>query len=932
MKQFLKKAKAITILILVLSLTGCDKDDNNYPEVMAGFTYTLNADTGTVTFINISEKSRSYLWDFGDGGTSNEINPVKTYANGTYTVTLKAVNASGASATFEDTIIISIPNPITFPVTFDDPNVAYNVAVFSGASFEILDNPDVSGTNDEASKVGAITNSGAEYEGINFDLGTQLDLAAAKTITMNFWADAPVDVLMKLEQGTGPDIEVTASHGGTGWEVISFDFNSSDKYVRVTLFVDGPGTTAGTFYMDDIIQIETPPAACTPETTQSLDAADFNLTFQTDPTASITDAGAVMISVANPDPDNAVNSSCQVGKIDRNGGDLFANNQIEFDSKLDLNANAGFKIKVWSPVAGTNVLVKLEEKTNSGINVEVGATTTSDGTWEELTFDFASSESGKYDKIILFFELNTNTTETYYIDDFRLYERAGGGAVCTPETAESLSAASLNITFKTDQTANIIEDGGDFEWVSNPDFDNAVNSSCYVGKITKLGNNPWDNNQINLDAKLDFNANAGLKIKVWSAVAGFKVRIKLEDQANAGINTELEVTSTKTGEWEELTFPFASSESDKYDKIVIFFDLNANNADAYYFDDLMLYGTGGGGGAVCTPETAESLSAASLDITFKTDQTANIIEDGGDFEWASNPDFDNSVNSSCYVGKITKLGNNPWDNNQINLDAKLDFNANAGLKIKVWSAVAGFKVRIKLEDQANAGTNTELEVTSTKTGEWEELTFPFASSESDKYDKIVIFFDLNANNADTYYFDDLMLYGTGGGGGGGASTIVNGDFETGDKTGWVFFDVTTTNGGSVSVTNAESNGGTYSAKITSGQFNNPGIKQERFGAGTILPNTQYQVKLDSKVESLVDGAVVNVFAFSESAVDGDPAILHSLGTVNVAPGDWNSNTFTFTTGGTVSGGVSLLIEVVCGGATTCNGVVYIDNVSFNIAP
>ena len=132
----------------------------------------------------------------------------------------------------------------------------------------------------------------------------------------------------------------------------------------------------------------------------------------------------------NPDFDNSVNTSCKVGQIDRSGAALFANNQIDFDAKFDFNTNAGFKLKVWSPNVGTNVLVKLEDKTNDAINVEVGAVTSVASGWEELTFDFASGESGKYDKIILFFELNTNTTETYYIDDFRLYS-SGGGSSCS---------------------------------------------------------------------------------------------------------------------------------------------------------------------------------------------------------------------------------------------------------------------------------------------------------------------------------------------------------------------------------------------------------------------------------------------------------------------------------------------------------------------
>ncbi|MDZ7605927.1 MAG: hypothetical protein U5K79_10165 [Cyclobacteriaceae bacterium] len=68
--------------------------------------------------------------------------------------------------------------------------------------------------------------------------------------------------------------------------------------------------------------------------------------------------------------------------------------------------------------------------------------------------------------------------------------------------------------------------------------------------------------------------NAGFKVKVFSPASGTRLLLKLEDKTNAGINTELEVTMTKTNEWEELTFPFASNQSNKFDKIILFFDLN----------------------------------------------------------------------------------------------------------------------------------------------------------------------------------------------------------------------------------------------------------------------------------------------------------------------------------------------------------------------
>ncbi|MBL7807984.1 MAG: S8 family serine peptidase [Saprospiraceae bacterium] len=57
----------------------------------ANFTFTQNL--LTVTFNNTSNNSTSYLWDFGDGMTSTDVNPVHTYsAPGTYTVTLSATN------------------------------------------------------------------------------------------------------------------------------------------------------------------------------------------------------------------------------------------------------------------------------------------------------------------------------------------------------------------------------------------------------------------------------------------------------------------------------------------------------------------------------------------------------------------------------------------------------------------------------------------------------------------------------------------------------------------------------------------------------------------------------------------------------------------------------------------------------------------------
>ena len=59
-------------------------------------------------FTNTSTGATSYLWDFGDGSTSNVANPTKGYgATGTYTVTLTASNGSGCQSVTSSSLVVS---------------------------------------------------------------------------------------------------------------------------------------------------------------------------------------------------------------------------------------------------------------------------------------------------------------------------------------------------------------------------------------------------------------------------------------------------------------------------------------------------------------------------------------------------------------------------------------------------------------------------------------------------------------------------------------------------------------------------------------------------------------------------------------------------------------------------------------------------------
>lgn len=73
----------IIALILIISLSGCK------PEAFF-YTYSSTYFPGhEITFYNNSENAKSYLWDFGDGTTSDEMQPTHIYnKEGFYTVTL----------------------------------------------------------------------------------------------------------------------------------------------------------------------------------------------------------------------------------------------------------------------------------------------------------------------------------------------------------------------------------------------------------------------------------------------------------------------------------------------------------------------------------------------------------------------------------------------------------------------------------------------------------------------------------------------------------------------------------------------------------------------------------------------------------------------------------------------------------------------------
>lgn len=94
--------------------------------------YPLVVQFNNNSYIPLEDTVNSWLWDFGDGSTSNEMNPVHTYQNpGLYTVSLTVTTTSMQSNTIVKNGFVLVSNPAT---TYNMNNAT--ITTCSGSFFD----------------------------------------------------------------------------------------------------------------------------------------------------------------------------------------------------------------------------------------------------------------------------------------------------------------------------------------------------------------------------------------------------------------------------------------------------------------------------------------------------------------------------------------------------------------------------------------------------------------------------------------------------------------------------------------------------------------------------------------------------------------------------------------------------------------------------
>jgi hypothetical protein len=284
-----------------------------------------------------------------------------------------------------------------------------------------------------------------------------------------------------------------------------------------------------------------------------------------------------------------------------------------------------------------------------------------------------------------------------------------------------------------------------------------------------------------------------MTLRVWSPDAGIPVRMKVEDIADGNKSVETEAMTTVANAWQTLTFNFANPVSgtpalnlaNTYNKVSVFFDFGTiGSGKTYYFDDLVFV-TG-----TATNQVLATFSEAAPRVLtgFGGAEDSTIVGASGGLPAGA-------------VGrgvKVVKAAGQVWAGTSIQAKVNdavptIPFITGATkMTLRVLSNYPpGVRVHLKVEQAGSPQFNSEVDAFTTKTGEWETLTFDFGPDAihaipngpgpndydlnlqtsqldvSKTFNKVSVFFDfgLGASGYDgmpdtrTYYFDTLRFIG-----------------------------------------------------------------------------------------------------------------------------------------------------------------------------
>ena len=595
----------------------------------------------------------------------------------------------------------------------------------------IVANPAMAGVNPSAN-AGSYTKSNMHAFSLFLgELAAPMDLSVNNHFTVQLYAGAATQVLMKLE-GAGEAIEVIKNIAITDrWIEYDFDFSAAAGFTTITkiIFFFDPGVeTSGDTYLFDNI-VATPANSCAGTVPDPLIIDNFEC--QRNATYAIPGYDDIE-AIANPDA-SGINTSAGVGQYTDRDGEYHAM-VIDYNNAFDLSVNNQICMKVWAPVTG-NLLFKLEGGVSAP--VEQGVQITETGTWVEVCADFSSQATANHKKMVFFFNAGVNGDgDIYYIDDITRTPAPAAEPLEDFEDGASLGWMPLNGDTDLHGTFN----GA----ISNPDPANG-NTTPTVGSYTR-GSSNFSTLTAFLPDGIDLSGNPQINMQVWAPAGATEVTMQLQSPIEGAVSVTQNLAATES--WESLNFTFEDyADVTDFERINLLFDPGTSTTGTYYFDNL-----GQGESTVDPCEGVEPIAGVLDDFECQRNATYSVGIDR--LTVIDNPDL-TPANPSTRVGEYLDP-NDEWSALVIDNVDPFDLTDYNQFSVMIWSPLA-VPVLVKLEGGPNPATEVFLDITETNA--WVRYQVDFSAAADQGYTRLAIFINAGQNPGSevTYYMDNIEL-------------------------------------------------------------------------------------------------------------------------------------------------------------------------------
>jgi hypothetical protein len=449
------------------------------------------------------------------------------------------------------------------------------------------------------------------------------------------------------------------------------------------------------------------------------------------------DFGNVVSEVVDNPYVNSNNESSRVGQSFKPvGAEVWGGSFLELDEPIDFSSLNNISVKVWSPVSGIVVKLKLENS-DASVTYEVDVTNTIANDWEILTYNFANAPDADYIRVVLFFDFDNEGNDSYYYFDDIMLDQSNSNVYELYENFEG--------------TPPVFEDFGNVgptEVVANPLID-AVNETANVAKFIKAsGSETWGGTFFELsDYYIEFSGSKKMRFKSFSPETGKVVKLKIEN-SDASVTHEVDAVTTVSNGWELLTYDFIDAPEAQYTRIVVFYDFgNIGDGTEYYFDEM----------EVSEGSLISTIPPSPIEDFEGTPPVFTSFGNMDPTEIVSNPD-NSGINTSALSAKQVKTaGAETWAGTFFEVSSPLDLDTYNKVRMLIHSPISGAVMKLKLEN-ADASITYEVDIVNNLTDQWEEFRFNFSEAPDADYIRIVVFFDFgNYGDGSTYYFDEIQL-------------------------------------------------------------------------------------------------------------------------------------------------------------------------------